>query len=65
VLEDNNISIDDYVVLYQDLRRWGLSDLAWDIISNPDDLALLILLKREGKSPVEVSYSLRRKGERG
>lgn len=59
VLGDNALSMDDYVEHYEYLRLCGLSDLAWEIVGDPDDLSLLIDMKRDGKSPLEVSCAFR------
>ncbi len=60
VLDENDLSVDDYVDLYEHLGICGLSDLKWEIVSDPDELQLLIQLKRGGKSPFEISSAFRR-----
>ncbi len=60
VLDANDLSVDDYFDLYKHLGLCGLSDLAWNIVRDPDELALLIEMKRDGKSLVEISSAFRR-----
>lgn len=60
VLDTNHLSIDDYVELYEHLGLCGLSDLTWQIVGDSDDLELLIQMKRDGKSPVQISSAFRR-----
>ncbi len=59
VLEDYGLSIDDYLDHYRHLGLCGLSDLAWDIVSDPDELSTLIEMKQNGKSLVEISSAFR------
>ena len=59
VLRDNVLSIDDYVEHYHFLRLCGLSDLAWEIVGDATDLSLLIDMKRNGKSDVEIARAFR------
>lgn len=60
VLNKHDLSLDDYVDHFQHLGLCGLTDLSWDIVSNPDDLSMLIEMKQNGKSFVEISSAFRR-----
>lgn len=60
ILDDHELSLDDYVEHYRQLALCGLSDLSWDIVSNPEELSTLIEMKESGRSPIEISVTFRR-----
>lgn len=55
VLTANELQASDLKEQYWFLMSSGLGDLAWDIVSAPSDLQMLLDLRREGLEPVEVA----------
>jgi hypothetical protein len=60
VLLGHDLCFDNYLGLYGTLLLCGLSDLALDILGDPDDLELLIEMTGEAKSAFEISSAFRR-----
>jgi hypothetical protein len=54
VLQRHKVSFDEYEKLFDSLWSSALHDLAWEIVSTPNDLDSLIQMKRQGKSDVEI-----------
>lgn len=46
--------------LYEQIGLCGLSDLAWEIVTDAHELDLLIEMKRDRKSFVQISSAFRR-----
>jgi hypothetical protein len=40
----------------------GLGDLAWEIVSTPSDLQMLLNMRRDGVEPIEIAARLMRAG---
>ena len=59
VLSKHGLLLQDYVELYETIGLYGLQDLAWEIISSPDDLERLIAMQKSGRSPVQISSAFR------
>lgn len=54
ILERHNIPFDEYENYLVSLKASTLHDLAWEIISTPDDLDTLIGMKEQGASEMEI-----------
>jgi hypothetical protein len=59
VLQENNISQEDYLELYWDLMKNALPDLVWDILGDAGRLRQLIALKKKGAPSNEISATFR------
>lgn len=56
VLIENGKTAEDIEDYYRDLIKIGLGKaLSWEIISKPDDLSLLIQMKKKGCSEIEIA----------
>jgi len=54
VLQEHNVSFDEYEKFFDFLWSSALHDLAWEIVSTPADLDSLIQMKRQGASKAEI-----------
>lgn len=58
ILNENVMTAEDLKEQFHFLMRIGLGDLAWEVISTPKDLKLLLDLRRQQLSPLEIASRL-------
>lgn len=54
VLQQHNVSFDEYEKLFNSLWSSALHDLSWEIVATPNDLDSLIQMKKLGTSDAEI-----------
>lgn len=62
VLTANDLQVGDFKEQYWFLMSSALGDLAWEIVSTPSDLQMLLDMRREGLEPIEIAARLMRTG---
>ena len=62
VLDENGVAVEDLKDHFDFLMRIGLGELAWEIVSSPKDLKLLLQLRQQGLPPLEIASRLMRYG---
>jgi hypothetical protein len=62
VLTANGLQAGDLKEQYWFLMSSGLGDLAWEIVSTPSDLQMLLNMRRDGVEPIEIAARLMRAG---
>ena len=55
VLQERNMGVNDLIEQFWFLQRIGIGEVAWDVISQPDDLKMLLELRAQELPPLEIA----------